>query len=49
MNKKHNDEKNAQLYTSYKELAYKEEKVSFGGRFGKYKYCDIDAVFTSGL
>ena len=44
-----NDEKNGALYTAYKELAHKEEKVIFGGRLGEYKYYDMDAVIASAL
>lgn len=44
-----NDEKNGQLYSQYKELADKEEKIIFGGRLGEYKYYDMDAVIASAL
>ncbi len=44
-----NDEKNSKLYSKYKELANKEEKVIFGGRLGEYKYYDMDAVIDSSL
>lgn len=44
-----NDEKNSELYRKYKELADKEEKIIFGGRLGKYKYYDMDAVIASAL
>ena len=44
-----NDEKNAELYQKYAELASKEEKVVFGGRLGEYKYYDMDAVIASAL
>lgn len=44
-----NDEKNAELYKKYAELASKEEKVVFGGRLGEYKYYDMDAVIASAL
>ena len=44
-----NDEKNSKLYSKYKELADKEEKVIFGGRLGEYKYYDMDAVINSSL
>ena len=44
-----NDEKNGALYGQYKELAEKEPKVIFGGRLGKYKYYDMDAVIASAL
>lgn len=44
-----NDEKNGNLYSKYKELADKEDKVTFGGRLGEYKYYDMDAVIASAL
>lgn len=44
-----NDEKNGKLYTEYKNLADREEKVIFGGRLGEYKYYDMDAVIDSAL
>lgn len=44
-----NDEKNNELYSKYKKLADKEEKVIFGGRLGEYKYYDMDAVIDEAL
>ena len=44
-----NDEKNSALYSKYKELADKEEKVIFGGRLGEYKYYDMDQVIAVAL
>ena len=44
-----NDEKNSSLYTKYKALADKEEKVIFGGRLGEYKYYDMDQVIAAAL
>ena len=44
-----NDEKNSSLYQKYKELAFKEDKVIFGGRLGEYKYYDMDTVIESSL
>ena len=44
-----NDEKNGQLYQTYKAMADKEEKVLFGGRLGEYKYYDMDAVIAAAL
>ncbi len=44
-----NDEKNGKLYEKYKALADQEEKVTFGGRLGEYKYYDMDAVIASAL
>lgn len=39
-----NDEKNADVYKKYKELADKESNVIFGGRLAEYKYYDMDDV-----
>lgn len=39
-----NDEKNAEVYKKYKELADKEKRVIFGGRLAEYKYYDMDDV-----
>ena len=44
-----NDEKNGQLYQTYKAMADREEKVLFGGRLGEYKYYDMDAVIAAAL
>ena len=44
-----NDERNGKLYQEYKKLADAEEKVTFGGRLGEYKYYDMDAVIASAL
>ena len=44
-----NDEKNGSLYTEYKKLADREEKVIFGGRLGEYKYYDMDQVIAAAL
>jgi len=44
-----NDEKNGELYSKYKEMADKEEKVIFGGRLGEYKYYDMDQVIAAAL
>ena len=44
-----NDAKNGLLYSEYKELANAEDKVIFGGRFGEYKYYDIDQVISAVL
>ena len=44
-----NDEKNSALYSQYKALAEKEEKLHFGGRLGEYKYYDMDAVIAQAL
>ncbi len=42
-----NDEKNSQLYEKYKAKAELEEKVTFGGRLGEYRYYDMDKVIRS--
>ena len=39
-----NNEKNAEVYKKYKELAEKELNVIFGGRLAEYKYYDMDDV-----
>jgi len=44
-----NDEKNSALYSQYKALAGKEDKVIFGGRLGAYKYYDMDQVIAAAL
>lgn len=44
-----NDDKNNKLYSKYKELATREEKVLFGGRLGEYRYYDMDQVISAAL
>ena len=44
-----NDEKNAEIYKKYTELAEKEDKVIFGGRLGMYKYFDMDDTIAAAL
>lgn len=44
-----NDEKNNILYSKYKVLADKEEKVIFGGRLGMFKYFDMHNVIAEAL
>ena len=44
-----NDEKNNELYSQYKELADKEDKVIFGGRLGEYKYYDMDKIVEKAI
>ncbi len=44
-----NDEKNAKLMESYKNLAKGEKNVLFGGRLGQYKYYDMDQVILSAI
>lgn len=44
-----NNDKNNELYMKYKELAYKESNVIFGGRLGQYKYYDMHKVIEEVL
>lgn len=44
-----NDAKNSKLYSQYKALADKEEKIIFGGRLGEYTYYDMDQVISVAL
>lgn len=44
-----NDEKNALLYSKYKELADAQKAVEFGGRLGQYRYYDMDKVIRAAL
>ena len=44
-----NNDKNNELYNKYKELAYKEKNISFGGRLGLYKYYDMDDIIEIAL
>lgn len=44
-----NNDKNNELYSKYKILAEKDEKVIFGGRLGEYKYYDMDKVIRQAL
>lgn len=44
-----NDEKNNLVYTKYKELADRQDKVIFGGRLGLYKYFDMHRVIEEAL
>ena len=44
-----NDDKNAQLYQKYLQLAKNEKNVLFGGRLGQYKYYDMDKVIAAAL
>lgn len=39
-----NNERNNELASRYKALALKEERISFGGRLGEYKYYDMDRI-----
>lgn len=44
-----NDEKNNSLYMRYKELADKENNVTFGGRLAEYKYYDMHHIVEKAL
>ena len=44
-----NDDKNNRLYSKYKELADKEDKIIFGGRLGQYKYYDMHNIIEEAL
>ena len=44
-----NDEKNSDLYRSYRKLADECRDVIFGGRLGEYRYYDMDAVIYRAL
>ena len=44
-----NNNKNNELYSKYKELADKDDKVIFGGRLGSYKYYDMDKTVEQAL
>ena len=39
-----NDTRNSELYTKYKDLAYAEPNVVFGGRLAEYKYYDMAPI-----
>lgn len=44
-----NDEKNNALYAEYAKLAESEEKVTFAGRLGTYKYYDMAPCIRAAL
>lgn len=44
-----NDERNEQLARAYKEMAMKEENVTFGGRLAQYKYYDMAPIIEQVL
>ena len=44
-----NNEKNAEIFKKYQELAQKEENVIFGGRLADYRYYDMHHVFERAL
>ena len=44
-----NNEKNAEIFNKYQELAEKEKNVIFGGRLADYRYYDMHHVFERAL
>ena len=44
-----NNEKNAEIFKKYQEVAEKEENVIFGGRLADYRYYDMHHVFERAL
>lgn len=44
-----NDERNAAVYETYRELAEREKNLRFGGRLGTYRYMDMDQVISQAL
>ncbi len=44
-----NDDRNMELYAKYKDLAYKEKDVLFGGRLAEYKYYDMAPTIENAL
>lgn len=44
-----NDERNALLFSKYRDVAVKESRVCFGGRLGTYRYMDMDQVINEAL
>ena len=44
-----NNEKNAEIFKKYQELAEKEKNVIFGGRLANYRYYDMHHVFERAL
>ena len=44
-----NDEKNNQLYQTYRNRAKQDQNVIFGGRLGQYQYYDMDKVILEAL
>ena len=44
-----NNDRNNELYSKYKALADKDDKIIFGGRLGQYKYYDMDKVIEQAL
>ena len=44
-----NDEKNNQLYQTYRNRAKQDQNIIFGGRLGQYQYYDMDKVILEAL
>ena len=44
-----NDEKNDQLYQTYRNRAKQDQNIIFGGRLGQYQYYDMDKVILEAL
>ena len=44
-----NDARNSELYTEYRKMADREDRVVFGGRLGEYTYYDMDQVIAAAL
>ena len=44
-----NDKENSELYAQYKNLAYQEKDVIFGGRLAEYKYYDMAPIIEKAL
>lgn len=44
-----NDKRNSSLYSKYKDLADREQKVIFCGRLAEYKYLDMNQVIATAL
>ena len=42
-----NDKQNSELYTKYKVLADKEDRIIFGGRLAEYKYYDMAPIIEN--
>lgn len=44
-----NNDRNNEIYSKYKELAYEEKNVVFGGRLAEYKYYDMHNIVEQAL
>ena len=43
------DTENMLLFNRYRAIAEKEDRVTFGGRLGEYRYLDMDQCIASAL